>query len=154
MLNLIPFSNNEPDVFDYFDAFNRFFSHPAATSSFVQCKTDVAETKDSFLLTAELPGFAKEDINIELKEDVLTITASHKKETKQEEPEEQSKEQEAAPAVTYLRRERQEVSFKRSFHIENIDASGIKANYNNGLLELIVPKSLPKEPECIKIDVA
>lgn len=154
MLNLIPFSTNEPDVFDYFDAFNRFFSHPVAASSFVQCKTDVAETKDSFLLTAELPGFSKEDINIELKEDVLTITASHKKETKQSKPEKQQEEQETKPAITYLRRERQEVSYKRSFHIENIDAAGIKANYNNGILELMLPKTMPKEPERIKIDVA
>lgn len=153
MLNLIPFSTNEPDVFDYFDAFNRFFSHPTATSSFMQCKTDVAETKESFLLTAELPGFSKEDINIELKDDVLTITASHKKEVEEKEPK-QAEEQADKPSITYLRKERQEVSYKRSFHIENIDSANVKANYNNGILELTLPKRMPKEPERIKIDVA
>lgn len=156
MFNLIPFSTNEPDVFDYFDTFDRFFTRPIAASSYVQFKTDVAETKDSFLLSAELPGFSKEEINIELKEDVLTITASHKEEKEQtdETKQDASKKEEQTPAISYLRKERQEVSYKRCFHIESIDSSGIKANYNNGILELTLPKIMPKEPERIKIDVA
>ena len=84
MINLIPFAANEPDVFDYFDAFNHFMHTPVQQSkpSYYQCKTDIAEYKDYFEVACELPGFDKKEIKIDIKDNTLSIIAEHEKEEK------------------------------------------------------------------------
>lgn len=91
-------------------------------------RTDVIDNGDSYLLQAELPGFSKEDINIDLKNDLLTISATHKEEKDEEN---QSK---------YIRRERYYSSYSRSFRVNDIEAGDIDASYNNGILEVKFPK--------------
>ena len=91
-------------------------------------RTDVIDQGDNYLLQAELPGFDKEDINIDLKNDLLTISASHK-----EEKEEEDKNK-------YIRKERYYSSYSRSFRVNNTEACDIDASYNNGILEVIIPK--------------
>lgn len=91
-------------------------------------RTDVIDQGDSYLLQAELPGFDKEDINIDLKNDLLTISASHK-----EEKDEEDKNK-------YIRKERYYSSYSRSFRVNNMEASDIDASYSNGILEVRLPK--------------
>lgn len=91
-------------------------------------RTDVIDQGENYLLQAELPGFSKEDINIDLKNDLLTISASHKEE---KEDENKSK---------YIRKERYYSSYSRSFRVNNIEAGDIDASYNNGILEVKFPK--------------
>lgn len=91
-------------------------------------KTDVIDEGDSYLLQAELPGFQKEDINIDLKNDLLTISASHNKEKSEEDKNK------------YIRKERYYSSYSRSFRVNNIEAGDIDACYNNGILEVKLPK--------------
>lgn len=91
-------------------------------------RTDVIDQGDSYLLQAELPGFAKEDINIDLKNDLLTISAAHKEEKKEE------------GKNKYIRKERYYRSYSRSFRVNNIEAGDIDASYNNGILEVAFPK--------------
>ena len=73
-------------------------------------RTDVIDQGDKYLLQAELPGFRKEDINIDLKNDLLTISASHKEEKDEED---QNK---------YIRKERCCRSYSRSFRVSNMEA--------------------------------
>ena len=111
--------------------------------SFSGFSTDVIEKDGNYILQAELPGFTKEDITIDLKNDVLTIAASHKEEKKEEDKE-----------TKYLRRERRESSYSRSFRVANVTPEDIAATYENGVLEVTFPKrdKLPeKEAQRIAI---
>jgi HSP20 family protein len=100
-------------------------------------RTDVIEEADDYKLITDLPGFTKSDIGISLKEDILTITASHK---------------DAEPK--YIRRERVQSSYERSFRVENVTAEDISASYENGVLTVTIPKKQPVEPETKKIAIS
>ena len=85
-----------------------------------------------------MPGFRKEDINIDLKNDLLTISASHN-----EEKEEEDKNK-------YIRKERYYSSYSRSFRVNNIEADDIDASYNNGILEVRFPKKELEAKESVQ----
>ena len=89
-------------------------------------KVDVKETKDEYVIEAELPGFAKEDIEIEYEDNILTITAK-----KNEKKEEEGK---------YHVREIRTGKFTRKFEIERIDEEKISAKFVDGILTVIAPK--------------
>ncbi len=120
---------------DPFEAINSFF--PAfwgdngtnLEKSFSNFATDVVEKEDEYILQAELPGFAREDISVDLRDDVLTITARHNEETNEEDKESK-----------YLRRERRTSSYCRSFRVQNVQPEDIDASYTNGVLEIRFPK--------------
>lgn len=95
-------------------------------------RTDIIDEDERYVLKADLPGFEREEIDIELKDGVLTVSAKHNGEEKADEK-------------TYLCRERRNIAFVRSFKIENIQEDNISAGYQNGVLTL----SLPKKPEII-----
>ena len=107
-------------------------------------KTDVIEKDNTYELEAELPGFNKEDINIDLKNDVLTISASHNE--NKDEKDENGK---------YIRRERRSSSYQRSFRTPGLKPEDIIAQYKNGVLTVSIPKKeeLPKKEEAVKIEV-
>ena len=141
------FTRNNRFWRDPFEEFNSMFpalwDESALERSFSGFRTDVIEKDDSYELQAELPGFNKEDIHIDLKNDVLTISASHNEEKKEEDKESK-----------YIRRERHSSSYSRSFRVSNVLPEDIKAVYNNGVLEVSFPKrdALP-EKEAHKIEV-
>ena len=141
MFGMIPFNRHEDNLFDMFDKFERnFFGNTATTLP--AFRTDIRDQGDKFLLEAELPGFDKEDISLELKEGILTIKAEHKMNS--EDKDEQG---------TYLRRERRFGSFTRTFDVSGIDESAITANYTNGVLSLTLPKIAPVVPETRQIAI-
>lgn len=107
-------------------------------------KTDVIEKDNSYQLEAELPGFNKEDINIDLKNDILTISANHNE--NKDEKDENGK---------YIRRERRSSSYQRSFRVDGLKAEDIIAQYKNGVLTVNIPKKeeIPQNQEPIKIEV-
>ena len=151
MLMPMLWSNN-----DVFDAMDDFFNDsfwggcnaPRATRQFKSTtglmKTDVIEKEDSYQLEAELPGFNKEDINIDLKNDTLTISASHSE--NKDEKDENGK---------YIRRERRNSSYQRSFHVEGLKPDDIIAQYRNGVLTVNLPKkeAIPEKEESVRIEV-
>ena len=92
-------------------------------------RTDIQDKGDSYLLEADLPGFNKEDIHIDLDGDTMTIEAE-----RHSEHEEKDKE------GNYLRCERSYGSYRRSFDISGIEESGVKAEYTDGVLKLTMPK--------------
>ena len=112
---------------------------PAVNNGF---RTDISETNDAYKLEAELPGFKKEDIKVDIDDDTLTIKAEHS---------EQNDEQN--DAGEYVRRERYYGSYSRSFNVSEIDVDGITAAYENGILTLNMPKKAPVKPESRHLDI-
>ena len=141
MFGMVPFERSENNLFDTFDSFARDFFRRSNTD-LPAFRTDIRDSGDSYLLEAELPGFQKEDISLDLKEGILTITASHS-ETSEEKDEKGA----------YIRRERKYGSFQRSFDVTGIEVSGITAAYENGVLAVSLPKAKPVEPETTRIQI-
>lgn len=141
MFGMLPFERSNDNMFDTFDNFARDFFRSSNTS-LPTFRTDIREVNDKYVLEAELPGFNKEDISLDVKDGILTITAEHKESSDQKDEK-----------GTYLRRERRYGSFSRSFDITGIDEAGITAAYNNGVLELNLPKAQPVVPEARRIAI-
>lgn len=136
MFTLTPFEKRSYDLFDAFHNFeDDFFKASNA------CKTDIKDEGDKFVMEAELPGFDKEDINIDISDSSLIISAEHKTET------EDKKE------GSYIRRERSYGSYTRSFDITGIDVSKIEAEYKNGILKLELPKQQKQQPETRRLEI-
>ena len=109
-------------------------------------QTDVKESKDHYEVVINLPGYNKDDVNAELKDGYLIISAST--DTNNEEKDNEGR---------YIRRERYIGSCRRSFYVgEDITQDDIKAKFENGTLNLIIPKkdAQPKVEEkiCITIE--
>ncbi len=141
MFGMIPFERSDNNIFDLFDNFQKqFFRNSNATLP--AFRADIRDLDDKFVLDAELPGFNKEDISLDLKEGILTIKAEHKDSQDQKNDKGE-----------YIRRERRYGSFARSFDVSGIDESGISAAYKNGILEVTLPKQAPVVPESRQIDI-
>ena len=136
MFELIPFERRMAS-FDPFrmmaDMERSFFSQPAA-STVSAFRTDVSDEGDAFKLEAELPGFKKEDISIDIKDERLTISAERKLENEEQK-------------TNFVKRERFYGSYKRSFGLEGINSEAIEASYVDGVLSLRLPKQAPVIPE-------
>ena len=105
-------------------------------------RTDIKETEGGYEFDVELPGYAKSDITAELKDGYLTITA--KKETVNED----NSADEVVDEKKYIRRERYYGTCRRAFYVgEEVTQNDIKAKYDNGILELFVPKIEPAKVE-------
>ena len=115
---------------------DRFFSESVARSggssySFVP-KVDVLENEKAFIINVAVPGVSKEDFKIDLNDNYLTISGERKFKNEKTEH-------------NFHSVETQYGSFSRSFSLpENVDAAGISAQYNNGILEISVPKDEKK----------
>ena len=105
-------------------------------------RTDISETADGYKLEADLPGFCKEDIHIDIDDDILSIHAEHK-----------DSKGEKDDKGDYIRRERYYGSYSRSFNVSEIDVEGIKAAYENGVLTLTMPKKAPAKPESKHLEI-
>ena len=141
MFGMIPFERSDDNFFDLFDNFERkFFGN--SNAAIPDFRTDIRDAGDRFVLEAELPGFNKEDIKLDVKDGILTISAQHT-ENKDEKDDKGS----------YIRRERRYGSFTRSFDITGVDDEHITASYNNGVLELNLPKAEPVVPEAKRIAI-
>lgn len=133
MFNLIPF-NKKNDLMpreQFFDqVFNQFFREdffaPFNTTG-NNFHVDLKETKDSYVIKADLPGIKKEDITLSFANDYLTISAKRNEETETNEN-------------NYLRRERRYGEFNRSFYIRNVRDENIDAEFNDGVLTIFLPK--------------
>ena len=103
---------------------------------------DLYQGKDAFSLRAELPGFRKEDISLEVADGVLTITGHQKTDTKSS-----GKDKESTTA-TQERRVSRAISLP-----ENLDLEKIAAAYENGVLTVTLPKREEVKPKQIAIEV-
>ena len=102
-------------------------------------KVDVTDHQDKIVIIAEIPGLTKEDVSVDLEQRVLTISGG-KRVVEQDDD------------VRYIRKELKRSSFKRSFKLgDNMKVDGIEADFNNGLLNVTVPKREKDEPHKVKI---
>lgn len=128
------------DIFDNF--FDDGFFTPA-TRKVNTMKCDIKETGTHYLLSIELPGFKKEDVSLQLKNGNLTISANAHEDEKEEDPD-----------TRYVRRERYSGSVSRTFYVgEELKQSDIKATFENGELNITIPKEVqhPDEEQYIEI---
>ena len=102
---------------------------------------DLVETGDHFVLKADLPGISENDVNIEVENNVLTVSGERK--TEHEEKHE-----------GYYRLERATGAFARSLTLpEGIDAEAVSATFDNGVLEVRIPKPAQAQPRKVQIGV-
>ncbi len=129
------------DVFDrmledFFSPDTRFFGEPVTS---LMPLMNIEETKDVYRISIEVPGMEKDDIDIEVKDNVLTISGEKKEEVKSEDS-------------TFYRRERRFGKFSRSISLPNdINVDGIDAEYKNGVLTLTLPKTEEAKPKKITV---
>jgi HSP20 family protein len=103
---------------------------------------DVYETPDGVAIKAELPGISRENVSVELKGNVLTITGERPADN-------------AAAGKDYYRQERCFGSFHRSFTLRDvIDPEKIKAKIKDGILEIEIIRPEEEQPRHIKVDIA
>jgi HSP20 family protein len=103
---------------------------------------DIYETEHELVVKADLPDVDPKDLDIRVENNVLTIRGERKFEKK-------------VNGENYLRVERSYGSFARSFTLANtVNSEAIKANYQNGVLTLCIPKREEHKPKQIKVNVA
>ena len=130
-----------PSIFgeSLFDEFFDDFARPAKKVTTVNAvpavmKTDIKESDTGYELDVDLPGYKKEDVQAQLKDGYLTITATAKKDD--EKKDENGK---------YIRRERYYGTCSRSFYVgDDLKQEDIKAKFEDGILKLNVPKKNAK----------
>ena len=135
---LMPSIFNDNLFDDFFDfpfyddrAEKKLYGHHAANLM----KTDIQEHEDGYTLEMDLPGFKKEEIQIELNNGYMTISAA--KGLDEDEKDKKS--------GKYIRRERYTGSCQRSFYVgEDVTEEDIKAEFKHGILKLFVPKKEAK----------
>ncbi len=105
---------------------------------------DVIDEENQYVVTAELPGINRKDINVTVNDGVLTINAERKAET--EDKDEKGR---------VIRRESRYGNYVRSMRLDNtVDVKNLKANYKDGILRLVVPKSEAAKPQKIEVKVS
>lgn len=131
MFELMPYATRRM-MYNPFSEFDRdFWSSPVG-----EIRTDITDTGDAYKLEADLPGFRKEDIKIDLNDDRMTISAERRSENEKKDKD-----------GCVIRSERTYGSFARSFDVSGIDVSGITANYTDGVLTMNLPKKPELKPE-------
>ena len=119
---------------DVFDAIEDFFKPMFYDEQLDSMRTDIKETDKDYQLSIEMPGFKKDEIKVSLENGYLTVSAE-KNET----------EEEGKEASKYLRKECR-VSCQRSYYVgDKVQEENVKAKYENGMLQLTVPKEEPKK---------
>jgi HSP20 family protein len=126
--------------------FSGFFSGDALETSFARGAwepvVDICETAESYLVTAELPGLTKDDVNISYEDGILTIRGE-----KKQEKEEKRK--------NYHRVERSFGAFERSFRVPSrVLIDKVEAKFKDGVLHLMLPKAEEARPKEIPIKIS
>jgi HSP20 family protein len=143
---LTPYQKNHNLASDLFDEMEHLFERWDRTPSMqiydernFAPACDISEADNHYLMSVDLPGMKKEDIKIEVSGEVLTVSGERKREV----PEKNHRTQ---------RYERSYGFFKRSFTLPaSIDADKVEARYENGVLELYLPKCQTARPHRIEI---
>jgi HSP20 family protein len=126
--------------------FSSFFDTPRAGGNGAPARRwipamDLVETEDHFVLKADLPGVAESDVSIELESNVLTLSGERKAEHD-------------AKKDGYYRLERPTGTFSRALTLpEGVDSGAVTASFDNGVLEVRIPKPAEAKPRRVQISV-
>jgi HSP20 family protein len=142
MTDLMLRSNNPLSALPVFRQFDRLISNPfSMTDGLLNTQTgpavNIYETQDEFVLEAELPGWSREQVDINFENNVLTLSGHRDLQ---------------GDNRTWLRVEGLTGSFSRSFTVSSqIDASGVEAEMKDGILTVRLPKREEAKPRQIEI---
>lgn len=149
MFELRPYSRKNNSLYNPFremdELENRLFSNPFGffdAASLDEFKTDIKDEGDHYELEADLPGFEKKDIKLDINGDVLTVNA-----------ERHSEHEEKDKKGKYVRCERSYGSYSRQFDLSGVDAEKITAKYENGVLKLTMPKKTETLPKSHHLEI-
>ncbi|UOF00114.1 Hsp20/alpha crystallin family protein [Bdellovibrio reynosensis] len=121
---------------------DRLFTQPVYDERSFSPVCEISEAEEHYLLSVDLPGMKKSDIKIELVDKLLTISGERKREVSEKKE-------------TVQRYEKSYGFFKRSFTIpSSVDAEKVEARYEDGVLELFIPKAASAKPRQIEIQTA
>jgi len=140
MANILRY-NPADDAFD--DLFRGFFMRPVRFEGQqeVQIKMDVSEDDKAYTVHAEIPGVKKEDIHVSIEGNQIAISAEIKNEKEVKEGEK------------ILRSERYYGKTSRAFTLgQDVDEAKAQAKYNNGVLELVLPKKASAKAKRLNIE--
>lgn len=144
MFELVPYTRKRNvtfyNPFDELEDMQRRFFGETAVRDF---KTDIRDEGEHYLLEADLPGFKKEDISVDIEGDTLTIHAERSESTEEKDSK-----------GNYIKRERSYGSLSRSFDMTGIRVEDIAAAYENGVLKLTMPKKQETLPTSRKLEIA
>lgn len=143
MNNLIRRTNNGHSLTTgWFNDFDRMFSNIFDDIPMWDSRVpavDVRETEDGYVVEADLPGMKESDIQVQIENDLLTISSKHSEESEQKKN-------------GYMLRERSSRSFKRSFVLpKDVDREHVAASYKSGVLSLELHKLPEAKPRTIEI---
>ncbi len=118
----------------FFDNFFDDFEPPKKLDKMMKC--DIYEKEGKYILEMDVPGFKKEDINMELENGYLKVSAEKTLDSDEKENKK------------YVRRERHSFTkCERSFYVGDVSEDDIKAKFKNGILEISVPKEEKKKED-------
>ena len=117
-MNLIPRRYFLDDFFDDFEPVGRCQN----------LKSDIYEKDGNYVIEMDVPGFDKKDIDIDIDNGYLSVSASREEENKDDDK-------------NYIRRERSSYRCSREFYLGDVSEENIKAEFNNGILKIVVPKN-------------
>lgn len=132
------FGKGVPSLFDWNEK-SLFKGWDDDLSKILNGRCDFEESDDGYSIELEVPGVNRDEIDISLKNDNLTISWSRKAEKKRDKKKKQ-------------RYERREGSFSRSFYVEGADIEKINAELKNGVLKITLPKLEEAKPQVIQIN--
>lgn len=131
MFDIIPNRKRNNSLFNFDNFFSEFFPDDFFPNNDRFMKLDIKEFSSVYVFDIELPGVKRDEIDLNIADDILTISVKISEQTNEEDPK-------------YIRKERKYGSYSRSFAIPNIDSENIKANYDNGVLTVTLPKAVPQ----------
>jgi HSP20 family protein len=148
MRDMIPFRRRNGlapmDIFrDFFgrDIIDDFFASSMLPMGMAGgFRADIKETEKEYVVEAELPGYDKENIEIDLIGDRLTISAKKNEEINEE-------------RENYIRKERRSGQVSRSFMVSGIKNEEVSAQYVDGMLKITLPKEEDTKPRSSRIDI-
>ncbi|BCU53071.1 HSP20 family protein [Staphylococcus auricularis] len=124
-----PFNNSFFDINpnDFFKDFGRQLAGQFPGNQSI--KTDITELDDKYVVEAELPGMSKENISLNFEDNVLTIEGKQEVDNKEEDEN-----------GRVIHRERSFSNVSRQFSFDDVDQDNISASYENGMLNITLPK--------------
>jgi HSP20 family protein len=133
------------DIFSEMDRLRRemnalFSNHGQTSGSTTYPLMNVYDDKDTILVTAELPGLAKDQVNITFSDNILTVSGKQQPLAK-------------TRNMTVVRKERSEGDFQKTLRLPTIiKQDAIKASFSNGILTITMPKAEEVKPKTIAIE--
>ena len=125
------------------DVFDDFMFPRIKESDFGKMRCDIYEKDNVYYLEMDIPGFDRNDVNIEIDDnDYLTITAEKNNENTEEDENK-----------NYIRKERSYGKYQRSFYVGGIDKENIEAEFVNGILKVTMPKKEEEKLSNRKIEI-